>query len=618
LAAAARGVLRRAHEVSAGKDGAAARRLTELALAGGDAAMAREMAQQLVKREPGAAAHVLLGRAQLLAGAHDPARLAFARGLEAAGTAHLLRAQAHLGLAAVAASVGDRNGAGANAMGALGEIILHVGAPGASNAEIDAAVAHADEAIVRGVAAGRTADVIEAVEALRPGPGRELLVALTLAARQARGDGDVSDGEIEAALERELGYRPESRATRALLVERRLRRRYRDGGARAAAIEDLEKLEVELGLAAVTPGEQTERARVYFLLGAACEDDPARAADAERWYRQALALRPGNAATVARLARLVLARGDHEGARAAIEQALRLDPDDRVAWRGAARVAAAAPAADAAEVLVAALGAASPGEATQAVDRLIAAAAEVARGDVLSGVHARGHRLKNLLGIIGARARSARKAAGTGGDDLGERLRDLEGEITRLYDEWATYLRSLQSPGASVIEMVPVGALVEEVAAAAAARTTAQIDVTIDSGLPDLRGDRMLLREALLNVVNNAAEACAAAGRVAVAARAVRSAGVAVVEIEVADDGPGIARADLARVFVPGFTTKESGSGVGLAIAEQVMAAHHGRILLDSEVGRGTRVTLVLPADLGGFAGLATLVGERSGGGGTE
>jgi signal transduction histidine kinase len=128
----------------------------------------------------------------------------------------------------------------------------------------------------------------------------------------------------------------------------------------------------------------------------------------------------------------------------------------------------------------------------------------------------------------------------------------------------------------------------------------------------------MLLREALLNVVNNAAEACAAAGRVAVAARAVRSAGVAVVEIEVADDGPGIARADLARVFVPGFTTKESGSGVGLAIAEQVMAAHHGRILLDSEVGRGTRVTLVLPADLGGFAGLATLVGERSGGGGTE
>ncbi|HTM20208.1 MAG TPA: sensor histidine kinase, partial [Kofleriaceae bacterium] len=309
----------------------------------------------------------------------------------------------------------------------------------------------------------------------------------------------------------------------------------------------------------------------------------------------------------------------------AIALALRLDPFDRAVWRGAARVAGAAPPGAAAEAMQAVLQAARPGgvdggaaagePGADAVPNLVAAAAEVARGDVLAGMHARGHRLKNLLGVIGARARSARKAAADG--DLSERLRDLEGELTRLYDEWATYLRSLQSPGAGVIEVVPVNGLVEEVAAAAAARTQAQIDVTLDAALPDLRGDRMLLREALLNVVNNAAEACGTGGRVTVAARTVRSAGPALVEIEVADDGPGIPRADLARVFVPGFTTKETGSGVGLAVAEQVVAAHHGRILLDSELGRGTRVTLVLPADLGGFAGLAVLVGERGGSGDT-
>ncbi|HTM22747.1 MAG TPA: hypothetical protein VL172_19625, partial [Kofleriaceae bacterium] len=202
LAAAARAVLVRAHDSAGSKDGAAARRLVELALAGGDPAAARDMAQQLVRREPGAPAHLLLGQAHLLAGAHDPARLAFARALESAGRAPLVRAQAHLGLAAVAAAAGDRSGAGANAMGALSEVIGHLTAP---DADIDAAAAAADEAVARAVAAGRGGDVAEAIEAVRVGPGRELLVALALAARQARGDADVADADVEAALERELG-----------------------------------------------------------------------------------------------------------------------------------------------------------------------------------------------------------------------------------------------------------------------------------------------------------------------------------------------------------------------------------------------------------------------------
>ena len=72
--------------------------------------------------------------------------------------------------------------------------------------------------------------------------------------------------------------------------------------------------------------------------------------------------------------------------------------------------------------------------------------------------------------------------------------------------------------------------------------------------------------------------------------------------------GPGIARAHLGRLFVPGFTTKETGSGVGLAIAERVITAHHGRIAVDSSEGQGTTVTITLPTDvsvlsaLGGIA----------------
>jgi signal transduction histidine kinase len=158
------------------------------------------------------------------------------------------------------------------------------------------------------------------------------------------------------------------------------------------------------------------------------------------------------------------------------------------------------------------------------------------------------------------------------------------------------------------LEIVAVAPLIQDVAASAAAKSSVAIDVSLASGLPDLRGDRLLLREALLNIVSNAAEACAATGgQVTITARPVQSGGAPAVEVAVADNGPGIARAELGRIFVPGYTTKETGSGVGLAIAERVIAAHHGRILVDSEEGKGTTVTVILPTDLGGFATLRQL-----------
>src|SRR5262249_56367212 len=84
--------------------------------------------------------------------------------------------------------------------------------------------------------------------------------------------------------------------------------------------------------------------------------------------------------------------------------------------------------------------------------------------------------------------------------------------------------------------------------------------------------------------------------------------GAPAVEIEIRDSGHGIPKGDMARIFAPGFTTKTQGSGLGLAVANRVVAAHHGRILVDSEVHRGTTITVVLPSDLGGFSSLATTV----------
>jgi signal transduction histidine kinase len=337
-------------------------------------------------------------------------------------------------------------------------------------------------------------------------------------------------------------------------------------------------------------------------------------AQAEDAYRKGLAFQPGHTAAACRLALLMLDRGDQAGALAEIERALRIDASHGLAWRNAARMLdAQSPSLGV--VVGRLLDAAHPGAGSAAggvAPRLVTATAEVTRHDVLAGVYAHGHRVKNLLGIIGARTRSARKLVGeqaqrTAGEpnELLDRMRDLEADVTALYEEWAQYLRSMQAPTPTV-ELVPLSPLVHEVVVAAQARLL-QVPISLETaaGLPDVRGDRMLLREALLNVVSNAAEACAAAhGEVSFRVRAIVAPGgstAPLVELVISDTGPGIPRAHLSRLFVPGFTTKETGSGVGLAIAERVVAAHHGRITVDSEEGRGTTITITLPTDKTGL-----------------
>jgi len=358
--------------------------------------------------------------------------------------------------------------------------------------------------------------------------------------------------------------------------------------------------------APVGPLESVDLARVYFLLGSAWADDPARLDRAERAYREGLRLRPGHAGAANQLALLALARGDVMTALGDIELALRIDAAHGLAWRSAARVLeAVSPGAALPGLVERILDAAWPGAGSAAgpvAPRLVTAMAEVTRGDVLAGIYTRGHRLKNLLGIAAARARSARKASAAG--DVSERLGELERELTALYDEWAAYLRSMQAAGPR-LEILPVAPLLAEVVAQAAQAAAVPVDLRVAAGLPDLRGDRLLLREALHNLVANAIEACGeTGGRVAVSARTVASGGAPVLEIEVADSGPGIPPADLPRLFSPGFTTKKTGSGIGLAVAERAVEAHHGRIVIDSEVGRGTRVVVYLPTDLAAFAPL--------------
>jgi signal transduction histidine kinase len=607
LPAAARSALGRA--LAASTDPAPALRLTDIALAQGDLQGARGFAAEAAKRAPGPATKILLGRALLAAGELAAARMSLLAALDSPKLGAWDRARAHLELSRAASAQGDPAGAAAQAGAAFDAAV-------AAAASHPSDITLVEEICAAVVANGRAADAtatLEADPAVRD-RARIVMVAL-LAARQASGDATVTDRAIDDELAAIAGG--------TAIQLRRLERRARKHAVtdRVALVEELETLIVAAAGEQLAP---VDRARLHFLYGSLCADEPARRAQAEDAYRKGLTFQPGHTSAACRLAMLVLDRGDQVGALAEIERALRIDANHGLAWRNAARMI------DAQSLGVGAivgrlLDAANPGAGSVAggvAPRLVTATAEVARHDVLAGVYAHGHRVKNLLGIIGARARSARKLASEARSaenledrkqrealgDVHDRLKDLEADVTALYEEWAQYLRSMQSP-TPTIELVPLSPLLHEVVVSAQARTQ-QVPIALETqaGLPDIRGDRMLLREALLNVVSNAAEACApAGGNVTVRVRAIAAPGgsaAPIVEVVVADTGPGIPRSHLGRLFVPGFTTKETGSGVGLAIAERFVAAHHGRITLDSEEGRGTTITITLPTDKTGLSSL--------------
>ena len=601
LPAAAKSALVRA--LAQSDDATPALRLTEIALSQGDSANARKFATEAAKRAPGPATKILLGRAQVAAGELAAARMTLATALDAPKIAPWDRARAHLELSRAADAQGDTAGAGAQA-GAAFEAAVTAASHGVAHESLTLL----EEISAALVANGRSADATASLEGVKDTAGRRMCAAALLSARHAAGDAAVSDRQIDEEL-----AAIETAQSSAAIRLRRLERR-----ARKHAVVDhvalLGELDALIELAAGESLPAIDRARLWFLYGSLCADDIATRDRAEAAYRKGLAFQPGHTAAACRLALLMLDRGDQAGALAEIERALRIDASHGLAWRNAARMLdAKSPSLGV--VVGRLLDAANPGAGSAAgavAPRLVTATAEVVRHDVIAGVYAHGHRVKNLLGIIGARARSARKLAAEG--DLHDRLKDLEADVTALYEEWAQYLRSMQAPTPTV-ELVPMSALLHEVVMAAQARTQ-QVPISLETaGVPDVRGDRMLLREAMLNVISNAAEACApVGGEVVVRVRAVIAPGgsaAPLVEMVVSDTGPGIPRSHLGRLFVPGFTTKETGSGVGLAIAERVVAAHHGRITVDSEEGRGTTITITLPTDNRGLASLPMWSAER-------
>ena len=111
-----------------------------------------------------------------------------------------------------------------------------------------------------------------------------------------------------------------------------------------------------------------------------------------------------------------------------------------------------------------------------------------------------------------------------------------------------------------------------------------------------VRGDEARLGQVFLNLLVNAGQALA--GRPDARVRVTTERSGDEVRVMIADNGPGIAPADQRRIFDAFFTTKrgESGSGLGLAISREIVSQHGGELTVESEVGKGSRFIVKLPA----------------------
>lgn len=162
--------------------------------------------------------------------------------------------------------------------------------------------------------------------------------------------------------------------------------------------------------------------------------------------------------------------------------------------------------------------------------------------------------------------------------------------LTQFVDSYRQITR-LAPPEKKRIRLADLFETVEKLAAAECPHAQVEFSSKVTPSELDVYADRDLLEPVLLNLLRNAWQATSLedAPRVSLKARLNRRNNVVV---EVSDNGPGVADDMAKRIFVPFFTTKEGGSGVGLALARQVMIAHGGFIRVANNDSGGATFSL--------------------------
>jgi len=202
------------------------------------------------------------------------------------------------------------------------------------------------------------------------------------------------------------------------------------------------------------------------------------------------------------------------------------------------------------------------------------------------------HEIKNPLMVIGGFAQQLKRnpdippAART-------KLEIISEEVKRL-ENFLGELRDFTRPAPPVKKEGNLNALVDQVAAMmqdAAADMNIRLIVHRADNLPLTSFDSNQMKQVLINLIKNALEAMEAGGTITVTTAAENG----YVTVSVHDTGKGIPPDILPQIFNPFFTTKKTGTGLGLAVINKIIEDHHGNITVTSSPDQGTKFTVALP-----------------------
>jgi signal transduction histidine kinase len=201
------------------------------------------------------------------------------------------------------------------------------------------------------------------------------------------------------------------------------------------------------------------------------------------------------------------------------------------------------------------------------------------------------HEIRNPLSSIGLNAELLAEEV-SGRPNAEHLLAAISREVDRLTEITEQYLRFARLPQPK-LEPEDLGVILRQLADFSreeCARQKVELDVHAEAA--PAMADENQMRQALLNLIRNAREAMPSGGRIVVSSGLESADAV----VRVRDSGPGIPDATRTRMFEPFFSTKEGGTGLGLALTQQIVAQHGGRIEIDSAAGQGTTFIVRLPA----------------------
>lgn len=169
--------------------------------------------------------------------------------------------------------------------------------------------------------------------------------------------------------------------------------------------------------------------------------------------------------------------------------------------------------------------------------------------------------------------------------------------LTAITEEYLQFAR-LPKPKRQLDQINPIASNLAEFERENMALRSVTLRIDLAPDLPPVLVDDAQMRQALLNLLRNAADAVESVGggEVTLTTRLVQEDDMAQVEIRVTDTGPGIAEDILPELFEPFFSTKEGGTGLGLALTHQIIREHGGQLRVDSPRDQGATFVISLPS----------------------